>query len=198
MVYNNWEELTAACMGCTACPLAKTRTNVVFGVGNPQAEVLFIGEGPGENEDIQGEPFVGRGGQLLDKYLDAIGLSRKSNIYIANMVKCRPPQNRDPLPEEMEACIDYLRSQTLLIRPKIVVCLGRISAIRIIKPDFKVTREHGQWIEKNGIFFMGTFHPAALLRNPGSKPAAFEDFLALRDKILELCPQVYGKTAKAQ
>ena len=198
MVYNNWEELTAACMGCTACPLAKTRTNVVFGVGNPQAKVLFIGEGPGENEDIQGEPFVGRGGQLLDKYLDAIGLSRKSNIYIANMVKCRPPQNRDPLPEEMEACIDYLRSQTLLIRPKIVVCLGRISAIRIIKPDFKVTREHGQWIEKNGIFFMGTFHPAALLRNPGSKPAAFEDFLALRDKILELCPQVYGETAKAQ
>ena len=194
MIYANWEELKAACMKCTACPLAKTRTNVVFGVGNPQARVLFIGEGPGENEDLQGEPFVGRGGQLLDKYLDAIGLSRKSNIYIANVVKCRPPQNRDPLPEEMEACIDYLRSQTLLIRPKIVVCLGRISAIRIMKPDFKVTKEHGQWIEKNGIFFMGTFHPAALLRNPGSKPAAFEDFLSLREKIFQLCPDVYEQT----
>lgn len=198
MIYSTWDELKTACMGCTACPLAKTRTNVVFGVGNPQAKVLFIGEGPGENEDLQGEPFVGRGGQLLDKYLDAIGLSRKSNIYIANMVKCRPPQNRDPLPEEMEACIDYLRSQTLLIRPKIVVCLGRISAIRIMKPDFKVTKEHGQWIEKNGIFFMGTFHPAALLRNPGSKPAAFEDFMALRDKILQLCPEVYEQTGQTR
>lgn len=182
-----WEELQAQCLQCERCELCRTRTNVVFGVGATDAEVMFIGEGPGENEDLQGEPFVGRGGQLLDKYLDAIGLDRNKNIYIGNMVKCRPPKNRDPKPEEQEACIGWLRSQVRLLRPKIIVCLGRIAAQRLIDPNFKVTKQHGQFFDKNGTLMMGTFPPAALLRNPNQKPAAFEDFTALRDKIREVC-----------
>lgn len=190
-VYDNWEALKSSCMSCRNCPLADTRTNLVFGVGNENAEVLFIGEGPGKNEDLQGEPFVGRGGQLLDKYLAAIDLDRKKNIYIANMVKCRPPENRDPLPEEQEACIGWLREQTRLIKPKIIVCLGRISAQRLIEKDFRVTKRHGEFIEKGGILFMATFHPAALLRNPNQKPDALEDFLKLKEKIKEVCDHTY-------
>lgn len=186
-MYSNWESLQKDCMNCKQCALAETRTNLVFGVGVPDAEIVFIGEGPGEQEDLRGEPFVGRGGQLLDKYLDAIGLDRKTNIYIGNMVKCRPPQNRDPKPEEQEACIGWLREQIRLIRPKIIVCLGRISAQRLIDPAFRVTKQHGEFIEKNGTWMMGTFHPAALLRNPRQKPDALEDFLRLRDKIREVC-----------
>ena len=186
-MYTSWEDLQKDCMTCTRCGLCETRTNLVFGVGVPDAEVVFIGEGPGEQEDLRGEPFVGRGGQLLDKYLDAIGLSRRTNIYIGNMVKCRPPQNRDPKPEEQDACIFWLREQIRLIRPKIIVCLGRISAQRIIDPEFRVTKQHGAFIEKNGVWMMGTFHPAALLRNPRQKPDALEDFLRLRDKIGEVC-----------
>lgn len=185
-MFDNWEELKENCLNCRKCGLCETRTNVVVGVGNPAAKVLFIGEGPGENEDLQGEPFVGRGGQLLDKMLAAVDLDRKTNIYIANIVKCRPPKNRDPLPEEQEACIGWLRNQVALMRPKIIVCLGRIAAMRIIKPDMKITKEHGQFFEKNGTLLMATLHPAALLRNPNQKPAAFEDFLKLREKIDEL------------
>ena len=190
-MYDNWEQLKNDCMNCQKCQLAATRTKLVFGVGNENAKVLFIGEGPGANEDLQGEPFVGRGGQLLDKFLAAVDLDRKKNIYIANMVKCRPPQNRDPLPAEQDMCINWLREQTRLLKPKIIVCLGRISATRIISPDFKVTKQHGQFIEKNGTLMMGTFHPAALLRNPNQKPEALEDFLALREKIMEVCPETY-------
>ena len=185
-MYDNFEELKENCLNCRKCGLCETRTNVVVGVGNPRARILFIGEGPGENEDLQGEPFVGRGGQLLDKMLAAVDLDRKTNIYIANIVKCRPPKNRDPLPEEQEACIEWLRNQVSLIRPKIIVCLGRIAAMRIIKPDMKITKEHDQFFEKNGVLMMATLHPAALLRNPNQKPAAFEDFLKLREKIDEL------------
>ncbi|MBQ2668298.1 MAG: uracil-DNA glycosylase [Clostridia bacterium] len=185
-MYDNFEELKQNCLNCRKCGLCETRTNVVVGVGNPRAKVMFIGEGPGENEDLQGEPFVGRGGQLLDKMLAAVDLDRRSNIYIANIVKCRPPKNRDPLPEEQEACIEWLRNQVALIRPKIIVCLGRIAAMRIIKPDMKITKEHGQFFDKNGTLMMATLHPAALLRNPNQKPAAFEDFLKLREKIDEL------------
>ncbi len=185
-MFENWEELKENCLHCRQCGLCETRTNVVVGVGNPRAKVMFIGEGPGENEDLQGEPFVGRGGQLLDKMLAAVDLDRKTNIYIANIVKCRPPKNRDPLPEEQEACIGWLRNQVALIRPKIIVCLGRIAAMRLIKPDIKITREHGQFFEKNGTLMIATLHPAALLRNPNQKPAAFEDFLKLREKIDEL------------
>ena len=183
----DWKTLEETCRGCTACPLAATRKNVVFGVGNPAAEVLFVGEGPGANEDEQGEPFVGRAGQLLDKMLAAVGLSRQHNIYIANRVKCRPPQNRDPLPEEQDACLHWLKAQTALLRPKILVCLGRVAACRLIAPDFKVTRQHGEFFEKKGMLLMGTLHPAALLRTPSQKPDAFEDFLKLREKIGEVC-----------
>ncbi len=184
---SEFEVLQQQCQGCRRCGLCETRTNVVFGTGNPRAEVLFIGEGPGENEDLQGEPFVGRGGKLLDTMLEAVGLSRKHNIYIANMVKCRPPKNRDPLPEEQTACGEWLQRQMQLISPKIVVCLGRIAAFRMISPDFKVTSQHGQFFEKDGVLYMGMFHPAAILRNPNQKPAAFADFVALRDKITEVC-----------
>ena len=190
-MYNTLEELKKDCMNCQKCELAKTRTNLVFGVGNPDTEVLFVGEGPGFNEDMQGEPFVGRGGQLLDKYLKHINLDRNKNIYIANIVKCRPPENRDPSEAEMDCCIEWLREQTRIIKPKIIVCLGRISAKRLISKDILVTKEHGQFFEKGGIYFMATFHPAALLRNPNNKPAALEDFLALRDKIKEVCEYTY-------
>jgi DNA polymerase len=155
-------------------------------VGNKNADILFIGEGPGENEDLQGEPFVGRAGQLLDKMLAAVDLDRKTNIYIANIVKCRPPQNRDPLPEEQDACIGWLRNQVYLMKPKIIVCLGRIAAMKLIKPDMKITKEHGVFFEKGGVLMMATLHPAALLRNPNNKPGAFEDFLKLRDKLEQI------------
>lgn len=190
-MYNDWEELKNSCMNCDKCELGKTRTNLVFGKGNEKAEVMFVGEGPGENEDLQGEPFVGRSGKLLDSMLACIDLDRNKNIYIANMVKCRPPKNRDPLPQEQDICIAWLREQVRLMRPKIIVCLGRISAQRLISPDFKVTRQHGEFIEKKGTLFMGTFHPAALLRNPNNKPAAFDDFIALREKINEICDHTY-------
>lgn len=182
-MYTDWIELEKNCKSCRKCGLCETRTNVVMGIGNPKAKVMFIGEGPGENEDLQGEPFVGRGGQLLDKMLAAVDLSRNSNIYIANIVKCRPPKNRDPLPEEQEACIGWLRNQFAIIRPQIIVCLGRIAAAKIIKPDIKIMKEHGIFFEKNGVKIMGTLHPAALLRNPNNKPGAFEDFLKLREEI---------------
>lgn len=185
-MFQDWESLKRECVNCRKCGLCETRTNVVFGVGPEKAKVLFIGEGPGENEDLQGEPFVGRGGQLLDKLLAAVDLDRRTNIYIANTVKCRPPKNRDPKPEEQEACSEWLRNQVKLLSPKIIVCLGRISAMRYIKEDFKVTKEHGVFFEKKGVLMMGTFHPAALLRNPNNKPEAFEDFLKLREKIDEL------------
>jgi len=182
-----FEEFEQKCLECRACALAETRHNVVVGVGVRDAEVLFVGEGPGENEDLQGEPFVGRGGQLLDLALAAVGLSRKANIYIANIVKCRPPKNRDPLPEEQEACIEWLRTQVRLLHPKIIVCLGRVAACRLIDPDFKVTREHGQFTQKGGIWMMGTLHPAAVLRDPRKKGEWFADFVTLRDKIGQVC-----------
>ena len=191
-MYTHWDDLTAACESCQKCELCKTRTNVVVGVGNPLAEVMFIGEGPGENEDLQGEPFVGRAGKLLDKMLDAVELDRHTNVYIANIVKCRPPQNRDPKPEEQEQCIEWLRAQVRLIRPKVIVCLGRIAAAKIIKPDIKITKEHGMWFEKGGILMMPMLHPAALLRDPRKKPEAFQDFLTLREKLREIGESDYS------
>ena len=185
------QTLQEKCLACTRCPLCETRQHVVFGQGAADAEVLFVGEGPGQSEDEQGLPFVGRSGQLLDKYLFAIDLDRNQNCYIANIVKCRPPHNRDPLPDESEACMPWLREQFRLLRPKIVVCLGRIAAQRMIRPGFSVTKEHGVFVEKGGGAFMGTFHPAALLRQPQNKPAGFADFVALRDKIHEVCQHTY-------
>ena len=182
---DTWQQLKEEGLACSACPLCNGRTNVVFGVGDESSSVLFVGEGPGEKEDLAGEPFVGPAGQLLDRYLEAIGLER-SMVYIANMVKCRPPQNRDPSDSEIDCCIDFLRRQTRLIAPKIIVCLGRISACRMIDKDFKVTRQHGEWIKKGDFWMMGTFHPAALLRNPNQKPDALLDFISLREKMREL------------
>lgn len=185
--FSDWSSLTDACLQCRACGLCETRTNVVVGVGPSNAEVLFIGEGPGENEDLQGEPFVGRGGKLLDLALHAVGLDRHRNIYIANAVKCRPPKNRDPLPEEQTACAHWLENQISLLNPKIVVCLGRVSACRMIKEDFKVTREHGLFFEKDGRLYTGFLHPAAILRDPRKKEEWFADFVKLREKIAEVC-----------
>ena len=178
------DELEIKCKNCTKCDLCEGRTNLVFGVGKKDADIMLIGEGPGEDEDLQGQPFVGRSGQLLDKFLASVDLSRDKNVYIANMVKCRPPKNRDPKPEDM--CINWLREQFKIIKPKIIVCVGRISAQKLIDKNFKVTQQHGEFIDKNGTLFMGTYHPAAILRNPNNKEAAFGDWLALRDKINEL------------
>ena len=180
------DELEIKCKNCTKCDLCEGRTNLVFGVGKKDADIMLIGEGPGENEDLQGQPFVGRSGQLLDKFLASVDLSRDKNVYIANMVKCRPPKNRDPKPEEQDMCINRLREQFKIIKPKIIVCVGRISAQKLIDKNFKVTQQHGEFIDKNGTLFMGTYHPAAILRNPNNKEAAFGDWLALRDKINEL------------
>ena len=183
----NWEELEQTCLSCQKCALADTRTHVVFGVGVRDAEVLFVGEGPGENEDLQGEPFVGRGGKLLDEMLTIIDLDRTKNIYIANIVKCRPPQNRDPLNTEQDACIDFLRGQVALLRPKIIVCLGRVAANRLIHDDYKITKEHGKWEEKAGVYMTGIYHPAALLRDPYKKPDTFVDLKAIQQKIRQVC-----------
>lgn len=162
----DWNTLKNTCQQCQKCALADTRNQVVFGTGNPKAKVLFVGEAPGEKEDLSGEPFVGRGGKLLDDLMSVIDLDRKRNIYIANMVKCRPPNNRNPLSSEQRSCIDYLHQQIALIQPKIVVCLGRVSATSLIRKDFKITEEHGIFYEKEGIEMIGLYHPAALLRDP--------------------------------
>lgn len=182
----DWETLRSACEACHRCPLGQTRTNLVFGVGNPEAEILFVGEGPGEQEDLKGEPFVGKAGILLDKMLACIGLSRQENVYIANIVKCRPPHNRDPLPEERFSCLPYLREQTKLIRPKIIVCLGKVAATTLIDPSFSIMRSHGVWYERKGFWMIATFHPAALLRNEGLKRDAYADLLRIRAKYEEL------------
>lgn len=187
---SDWEKLKEECLNCRKCKLCETRTNVVFGVGKEDAEVLFIGEGPGEQEDLKGEPFVGRAGKLLDDMLELIDLDR-SKIYIANMVKCRPPQNRDPLNTEQEACSAWLKAQIEHIRPKIIVCLGRISAIKFIREDFKITKEHGQFFEVNGILTMALYHPAALLRDPRRRPETFEDLKTLQKAIRDYCTNTY-------
>lgn len=182
-----WEELEQRCRTCQNCALADTRTNVVFGVGNRQADIMFIGEGPGEQEDLQGEPFVGKAGNLLDRMLGLIDLDR-STVYIANIVKCRPPQNRDPLNTEQDACIDYLRAQTALVRPKIIVCLGRIAAMRLIDKNFRITRQHGQWFDRAGVQMTAIYHPAAVLRDPEKGPDTFVDLKGIQEKIRQLCP----------
>lgn len=185
------QALQQECLACRRCGLCETRHSVVFGQGAEHAEVMLVGEGPGANEDEQGLPFVGKSGQLLDHYLEAVDLSRDKNVYIANIVKCRPPQNRDPLPEESAACMPWLRQQFQMIRPKIVVCLGRVAAQRMLDPGFSISRDHGKFFDKQGTLFMATYHPAALLRYPDNKPAVFGDFVALRQKITEVCDHTY-------
>ena len=180
-----FDELKQSCAGCRNCGLCETRHNVVFGVGNENADVMFVGEGPGEQEDLQGLPFVGPAGKLLDDMLSIIDLDRNANCYIANIVKCRPPMNRDPQEEEQDACIGYLRNQVALVRPKIIVCLGRIAAKRLIREDYRITREHGQWTQKNGVWMTAIYHPSALLRDVSKRPETFDDLLSLREKIKE-------------
>lgn len=175
----DWNELYEQCRGCVRCPLYKTKTNTVFGCGNKSAELMFVGEAPGEQEDLRGIPFVGAAGQLLDKYLEAVGIER-DDVYIANILKCRPPHNRDPLPEEGDACIGFLREQVKLIRPKVIVCLGRISAMRLIKPDFRITREHGEIIKKGAFAMTAVYHPAALLRDPSKKEDMYRDMKKIK------------------
>ena len=183
----SWEELENSCNNCTKCELHKTRTNIVFGVGNRESEVLFVGEGPGEKEDLRGEPFVGRAGNLLDDMLKIIGLSRKENIFIANIVKCRPPGNRDPHYSERDLCMEWLRAQYTLIKPKIVVCLGRIAATELIDKNLKISIDHGKWYDKDGVKLMALYHPAALLRDPHKKPDTFVDLKKLEHMIKDIC-----------
>ena len=182
---DSWEKLYEECCACTACQLSQTRTNCVFGTGNQNADILFIGEAPGDNEDKTGVPFVGRAGQLLDKYLYAVDIPRDS-VYIANILKCRPPKNRDPLPAEEEACIEFLRRQVRLIQPKMIVCLGRISATKLIRPDYKITKEHGQWVQKGNFLITAVYHPALLLRDPRKKEEMLEDMKKIKEKLDEL------------
>ncbi len=182
---NKWEELIKRCESCEACELCRTRTNCVFGTGSRTADLMFVGEAPGEQEDLSGIPFVGRAGQLLDRYLFAVDIPRE-NVYIANILKCRPPKNRDPLPAEEDACIGFLREQVRLIRPKIIVCLGRIAAMRLIKPDYKITKEHGEWVEKGDFLMTAVYHPAALLRDPNKKEEMLADMKKIKAKLEEL------------
>ena len=179
------DALRERCLQCSNCPLVRTRNHVVFGVGPVPSKIVFVGEGPGQQEDLRGEPFVGAAGQLLDEMLSIIDLSRQ-NCYIANIVKCRPPQNRDPLPEEQDACIGYLNEQLRILQPKMIVCLGRIAAMRLIRPEFRITREHGQWSQKDGVFYTAIYHPSALLRDVSKRPETFADLLSIREKARTL------------
>ena len=179
------ETLAQECAACQKCVLGQSRTNCVFGTGNPNADLMFVGEAPGEQEDLSGTPFVGRAGQLLDKFLLAVDIKRE-DVYIANILKCRPPKNRDPLPAEEDACMDFLREQVRLIQPKIIVCLGRISAMRLIKPDFKITKEHGVWEKRGNFLITAVYHPALLLRDPRKKEDMLEDMKKIKAKLDEL------------
>ena len=178
-------EKRALCENCTRCPLGKTRTNLVFGTGSPDARLLFVGEAPGEQEDKTGIPFVGAAGQLLDRYLYAVGIPRE-DVYIANILKCRPPHNRDPLPEEEDACMPYLREQVRILRPGIIVCLGRISASRLIRPDFRITREHGTWFTRGAFSMCAVYHPSALLRDPSKREDMMEDMREISRRYHEI------------
>lgn len=181
----SWPQLMEEVSVCRKCRLCETRTNVVPGEGNPDAKIMFIGEGPGRDEDMQGRPFVGRSGELLTRMIRAIGLER-DQVYICNIVKCRPPQNRNPEVDEAEACLDYLRAQVALVRPKIVVLLGKVACRYTLKQEISVMRDHGQWFERKGTWFMPTFHPSALLRDPSKKRDAWEDFQKIQAKLSEL------------
>ncbi len=177
--------LREECQDCQRCELGRTRTKLVFGTGSENAKLMFVGEGPGEQEDLQGIPFVGRAGKLLDDMLGMFELSR-DDVYIANIVKCRPPKNRDPLPQERDACYPWLEKQIRAVDPRLLVCLGRIAAMRFIDPQYKITREHGQWILRDGREITAIYHPAALLRDPRRRPEAFDDMKEIARKLRSL------------
>ena len=184
-MYENMEEIEKSIINCQKCKLCKTRQNIVFGEGNVNAKIMFIGEGPGGDEDKQGRPFVGKAGQLMDKAFDIVGIKRE-DVYIANIVKCRPPMNRDPEEDEVMNCIDYLRSQVMVIKPKIVVLLGRISMQNILGKEYKITKSRGIWTQKKGILYLPTWHPAALLRDETKKINFVHDLMKVVEKEKEL------------
>ena len=181
----SWAQLYEELSGCQRCRLCEHRTNVVPGEGNPNARLMFIGEGPGQEEDRQGRPFVGRSGELLTRMIHAIGIER-SEVYICNVVKCRPPQNRNPEPDEAEACLNYLRAQVALVRPKVIVLLGKVACRYTLGEEIFITRDHGRWFERKGTWFIPTFHPSALLRDPTKKRDAWDDFQKIREKLKEI------------
>ena len=183
-MYSNLEELENSIKGCNKCKLCGGRNNIVFGVGNENADIMFIGEGPGADEDAQGIPFVGKAGQLMNKAFEGIGINR-DEVYIANIVKCRPPQNRNPEKDETEACINYLRNQVMIIKPKIIVLLGSVALKNILGEEYSITKIRGNWIEKKGIWYMPTFHPAALLRDESKKIDFWKDLKKIKEKINE-------------
>ena len=189
-VEREWNELRERCEACNACDLSRTRNRLVFGVGLRTSPILFVGEGPGQQEDLQGEPFVGAAGKLLDDMLSIVDLGRR-NCYIANVVKCRPPGNRDPKEEEQAACIGFLHEQIRLLQPKLIICLGRIAAGVLIDRNYRITRSHGQWTEKGGVWYTAIYHPSALLRDLSRRPETFVDLLSIREKAKAVCPEVF-------
>ncbi|MFQ9501448.1 MAG: uracil-DNA glycosylase [Clostridia bacterium] len=185
-MYNNWEELEEVVKQCRKCRLCETRKNVVFGVGNREADIMFIGEGPGADEDAQGEPFVGKAGKLMNMAFDMLGVKREE-VYIANIVKCRPPNNRNPQDDEAENCLDYLRNQVILVKPKIIVLLGSVALKNILGKEYGITASRGKWIEKKGILYMPTWHPAALLRDENKKIDFIKDLKQVIKRYNEIC-----------
>lgn len=192
-MYTNLKEINNDLLSCRKCDLHKTRKNTVFGEGSKNADIMFIGEGPGRDEDELSRPFVGKAGQLLDKMLASIDLSR-NDVFIANILKCRPPGNRDPLPEEANACMGYLRAQVAIIKPKILVCLGRISSGYILGQPIRITKDRGVWHNVKGFYIMPTYHPAALLRNESWKKDSYKDLLMIKQKYDEICGDNNGQT----
>ncbi|MBQ3409651.1 MAG: uracil-DNA glycosylase [Clostridia bacterium] len=181
-MYDNWENLEKSIIGCKKCKLCNNRTNIVFGYGNKNADVMFIGEGPGADEDIQGVPFVGKAGKLMDMAFEGLGINR-SEVYIANIVKCRPPQNRVPEQDEADSCLNYLRNQVILVKPKIIVLLGSTALKNILGRELSITACRGKWIEKKGIHYMPTWHPAALLRDENKKIEFWRDLKQVVEKV---------------
>lgn len=184
-MYNNIEELEQEIQGCKKCKLCNNRNNIVLGSGNPNAEIMFIGEGPGADEDIQGKPFVGKAGKLMNMALQGLDIKREE-LYIANIVKCRPPSNRNPEQDEIKACLDYLRNQVMIVKPKIIVLLGSVALKSILGKEYNITASRGKWVEKKDIWYMPTFHPAALLRDDTKKIDFWNDLKLVKEKIKEL------------
>lgn len=181
-MFETWEELENSIENCNKCKLCKRRTNIVFGIGNKNADIMFVGEGPGADEDAQGEPFVGKAGKLMNMAFEALGIKREE-VYITNVVKCRPPSNRNPEEDEAEACLNYLRNQVILIKPKIIVLLGSVALKNILGKEYGITASRGKWIERKGIKYMPTWHPAALLRDENKKIDFIKDLkLVLEEK----------------
>ena len=184
-MFDNWEELEKSIENCQKCKLYQTRGNIVFGVGNKEADIMFIGEGPGADEDMQGEPFVGKAGKLMNMAFDTIGLKRE-DVYIANIVKCRPPSNRNPEDDEAVACLNYLRNQVILVKPKIIVLLGSVALKNILGKEYGITASRGKWVEKKGILYLPTWHPAALLRDETKKIDFIKDIKLVMERMKSL------------